>query len=297
MTYTKLQWLIIALFLIIEIIWVRYSSFLVIYNKTAILFFTIPLCVVGVLYVIYKKFRPDVKIVSLLIPTSILLAYAPLMLLFSYLGATLNLPFVDSSLVSIDSFFGVHSPSVVFWFQNHKWWNYIFIFFYDTYVYQFPFIILYFGLRGETIILQRFFMQFIIATPLSVIVSIIFPAAGASVWYGYTPNHELSNALNHLLQLRQNVLDVTSIDGIVTLPSFHCVMAFIYAYTFRNEKKILFIPILIINLLMIFSCIPIGGHYFVDILAAIPIFLLAVGIESLIFKSMNGSKLTKDSER
>lgn len=289
MTYTKIQWGIVLLFFCIEAIWIKFSSFSIYYSKAELLLFVISFSLLGLVYVFYEKFRPDVTIVSLLKSTFLLVAYCPLMLGFSYFGATVNQPFVDSSLASIDHFFGIYSPAIVFWFKNHEGWETVFTYIYNTYIFQFPFVILYLSFRSEIVPLQRFIMQFMIATPLAILVSIFYPAAGPYAWYDYTPSPELSSALHHLLQLRQHILEISSIDGIITLPSFHSVMAFIYAYTFRNERRIVFIPILILNILMVFSCISIGGHYFADILAAIPVFFLTVWFESLIFKAVQNS--------
>jgi hypothetical protein len=287
--YTRIQIGIILFYLLIEVIWIKISSFSVNYSKEQ--FYVVVICypLIGFLYLFYKKFRPDPIIIPLLQTACFLLLYFPLILGFSYLGATTNLPFVDSSLDSVDRYFGIYTPSIVFWFRNHEWLEIVFTFIYDLFFLQFLFIIFYFSFLRRPNILQRFLIQFVIASFLSILISIFYPAAGPYSWYDYTTSPELSKTLNHLLQLRDHVFDVTSGEGIIMVPSFHSVMALIYTYTFRNEKKIIFIPILILNILLIFSCIPIGGHYFADILAAIPVFLVTVWIESLIFKAVQNS--------
>ncbi|OJW53361.1 MAG: hypothetical protein BGO67_01255 [Alphaproteobacteria bacterium 41-28] len=290
MTYTKIQWGIIFFVFCVEAILLRFSSLSILYSKKEIIFILIFFSFLGLVYTFYHKFRPDMRIISLVQSTSILLAYCPLMLGFSYLGATANQPFVDSFLASIDSFFAIYTPSIVFWFKNNERWQTVFSFIYNTYGFQFPFIIIYFSYRREIIPLQRFLMQFMIATPMTILLSIFYPAAGPYVWYGYTPSIELANALKHLLQLRHYFVDISTIDGIITIPSFHSVMALIFIYTFRHQRRIIFIPMLILNILMIFSCLPIGEHYFADILAAIPVFLLTLGIESFIFKAVKNPK-------
>ncbi len=286
MTYTKIQWGLLFFFLVIEVIWIHFSSFSFYYSKKEFIFVAGSFLLLSFLYIFYRKIRPDPIIITLSQSATLLLAYGLLMLGLSYLGATTNRPFVDSTLDLVDRFFGIYSPSLVFWFNNHWGWETVFWFIYNTYVFQFLFIIFYFSFRRETIPLQRFLMQFMIVTPLSILVGTFYPAAGPYAWYGYTPSEELSSALQHLLQLRQQVVDITTVDGILTLPSFHSVMALVFTYTFRNERKIIFIPIAVLNVLMIFSCIPIGGHYFADLLAAIPLFLLTVGIESSIFRGV-----------
>jgi len=205
------------------------------------------------------------------------------MLTFSYLVATINQPLVDSTLYTIDTYFGVSSPSIVLWFRTHEEWRTVFVHIYNTYNYQFPFVIFYFSSRGDVTQLQRFFMQFMIAAPLTIVLSGFFPAEGPYVWYHYTPDIELLKALNQLRELRHNIVDLTTQNGIVTIPSFHTVMACLYTYAFRNQRKIIFIPILILNILMIFSCLPIGQHYFADLLAGIAVAAIGIGLETLLF--------------
>ena len=54
--------------------------------------------------------------------------------------------------------------------------------------------------------------------------------------------------------------------GVITFPSFHTIMALItiQAWSWHRALKI---PILTWNLAVIFTTLPIGGHYFVDLAA------------------------------
>ncbi|MBS0271132.1 MAG: phosphatase PAP2 family protein [Proteobacteria bacterium] len=287
LTYTRIQWGIVFLMLLVEFVWIKLSSFTFVYDQNIIIAYVISFSLIYLVYVWYQRFRPDPKILNLLQSTSLFLAFCPLMLGFSYLGAMVNQPLIDATLVSIDSHVGVHTPSVVFWFRNHKIFYLLFEAIYNTYLLQFPFIILYFGLSDENVSLQRYIMQFMIATPLTILISIFYPATGPYTWYQYTPSPELLSALKHLLDLRQHILDITIPDGIVTMPSFHATMACIDAYAFRRQRKIIFIPILILNILVVFSCIPIGQHYFADILGGIAVFFVVIAIESFLFNYVN----------
>lgn len=207
-----------------------------------------------------------------------------LLLIFCFLMAALKYPFVDSTLVFIDSIFEINSSAIVLWFRTHQWLTYFFSYVYKTYFYQIPFIILYFSIRGNALVFQRFVMQFIIALVLTILISEFLPALGPYVWYNYPPSPTLAAALAQLLKLRNGTLDFSQKNGIVSLPSFHTVAALLYMYTFRNENKLIFALIIILNVLMIFYCISIVKHCFADIVGAIPTFIVAVWIDSLIYK-------------
>lgn len=284
MSYTKIQWGAAFFLLVINICWISFSSLKIYYDREASLIVFIFLSTIFFFYLFYKVFRRAPRVVLFLESLLFILIFILQLLIFCFLMATLNYPFVDSTLVFIDSIFGINSSAIVLWFRTQLSLTYIFSYIYKTYFYQIPFIILYFSIRREALNLQKFIMQFIIALILTIIISGFLPALGPYVWYNYPPSPTLAAALAQLLELRSGILDFSQKNGIVSLPSFHTVAALLYMYTFRNENKVIFISILILNILMIFSCIPIGEHYFTDILGAIPTFLAAVWIDSLIYK-------------
>lgn len=294
MSYTKIQWGAAFVILLINIFWISFSPLKIYYDREASLALFIFLSVLFFFYVFYKVFQFAPRIILFLESLLFILVFILLLLVFCFLMATLNYPFVDSTLVFIDSIFKINSSAIVLWFRTHESLTYIFSYIYKTYFYQIPFIIVYFSIRGDALALQRFVMQFIIALILTIIISGFLPALGPYVWYNYPPSPTLAAALTQLLELREGILDFSQKNGIVSLPSFHTVAALLYIYTFRNESKVIFISILILNILMIFSCIPIGEHYFTDILGAIPTFLVAIWGDSLVYKHVVHTQLSKE---
>jgi len=291
LTYTKIQFSLIFVFFLIDVVWINFDSFAFCYNKNELLYEALFLFSLSVPYLFYKKFRPDPNIVSLLQSFFFLFSYIPLMLILSYLVTTLNQPLVDPFLAVFDRYVGFDAPDFAKWVQNHTIVFIILAAFYNTFLIQFPFIIIYFSFLGETIRLERFFMQFMMAAPLTALIAGLFPALGQ--WGLNPPIPELLSAFHHVIELRHNILDITTTDGIITFPSFHTIMALFYIYIFRNQRKIIFIPIVITNLLLIFSCVPIGGHYLIDIAGGIFVFIIVVGIERLIFSSLKNGEEEK----
>lgn len=286
MTYTQIQWGIVLFFVLVVSTWIHFSSVLIYYNKESLHFSAFLSSFFFLLYIFYVKFRSVPEITILLQSLFVLQFYVPLMVTFSYLACTANQPFFDSTLVYIDSSLNVNSASIVLWLRQYDIWHDIFSFIYQSYYFEWITLVLYFTYRGKWLHLQRFLTQFMIAAPLAIFISIFTPAQGSFVWYHYTPSLYCASALQHVLELRHQILDISTVDGVVTFPSFHTIMALIYAYNFRFERKIIFIPVLILNLLIIFSCLPIGQHYLADILGALPVFMVVIWLEKLIFKSV-----------
>lgn len=69
-------------------------------------------------------------------------------------------------------------------------------------------------------------------------------------------------------------LDLSALDGIVTFPSFHAASATLFAWGFWSIRWARW-PMLAINVGMILASVPIGGHYFIDVVAGTLIALFA----------------------
>ena len=57
-----------------------------------------------------------------------------------------------------------------------------------------------------------------------------------------------------------------TIEGLITFPSFHTALAVVTAWAFWGTRYIAG-PTLVLNLTVIASTVPVGGHYFVDVFA------------------------------
>jgi membrane-associated phospholipid phosphatase len=75
--------------------------------------------------------------------------------------------------------------------------------------------------------------------------------------------------LRDLLSLRAGGpwhFDLPEMQGIITMPSYHTVLAVLFTYAFRRTGLVGY-GIAALNVLMLLSLSPIGGHYLVDVLA------------------------------
>jgi membrane-associated phospholipid phosphatase len=64
------------------------------------------------------------------------------------------------------------------------------------------------------------------------------------------------------------VLQLNSIGGVVSFPSFHTIMGLILAAMWR-KRPLIFVPAAIYCTVMLLSTLPFGGHYFVDLVAGV----------------------------
>jgi membrane-associated phospholipid phosphatase len=143
-------------------------------------------------------------------------------------------------------------------------------------------------------------MQYMIASLLTIVISAVFPAVGTHAWYDFAANSTQSSDLERLYELRQNIVDLGTFNGIVEFPSFHTAVGVLITYAFRHQSKFIFIPILILNILMIFSCLSHGGHFLVDILGGIIVAAIAIVLERVIcrnIRSLSFEKIKNEEEK
>ena len=63
------------------------------------------------------------------------------------------------------------------------------------------------------------------------------------------------------------VVDMTNIEGLVSMPSFHAAGALFVTWALRRTWW-LFVPVALLNLWLIASTVLTGAHYAIDIVAA-----------------------------
>jgi membrane-associated phospholipid phosphatase len=114
--------------------------------------------------------------------------------------------------------------------------------------------------------------------------SVFFPAVGAFAHFAYPA--EVLNGLPsgagvyHLPKFEYYrhavapIISMSSLQGVVTFPSFHCCLALMTAFAYVEHRWLLLISLLW-NALVIVSTIPIGGHYMVDLPAGAAIWVTA----------------------
>lgn len=124
----------------------------------------------------------------------------------------------------------------------------------------------------------QFLLSWITTLCIVLVIFALYPVLGAYQYFGI-PASEVPAVLDAtpwnqpviLEGLRNGTLGVIylgTLDGIINYPSFHAGAAVLLAYGFWRIAVLRW-PFAILNLLMIASAVPIGGHYVVDLLAGV----------------------------
>lgn len=180
-------------------------------------------------------------------------------------------PLADGVLARADAFLGFDWRTWFVWVQDHQVLHWILARAYASIPLQLLALIIYFAF-ADAERLDELMLGAIITILLTLPGLIFLPAVGA--WTGYGVG--LTEPWKHdILALRAHeLLVVANTQGIITCPSFHAASAVLLANMARRRK--VFLPILLLNIVMIASVMTEGAHYFVDMLSGVFVALTAV---------------------
>jgi membrane-associated phospholipid phosphatase len=141
------------------------------------------------------------------------------------------------------------------------------------------------GHHNQATAFLRWFMVSAIAT---IIIGILIPAAGAVVYY-HLPVAPTTVYVSQMADLRNGALRTINLgdssEGLVVFPSFHAALAVLCIFAAR-PLRILKIPLLALNLLIILSSPAEGAHYFIDIIAGIILAALTISLPGYILSGI-----------
>jgi membrane-associated phospholipid phosphatase len=195
---------------------------------------------------------------------------------YMYLATSAGLPLQDARLASLDHTLGFDWPGFLTLANASPAISWVLVTAYHSALPQMLLLYLLLCFSGRERRLAEF-LALISVTSLAVgALMLLVPAAGA--YAHFRPPRELFDGFSAnagmwhyetLMMLRTQaapLLDFGRMEGLVTFPSFHTVLAIITAYAFRGIR-FLALPAVILNGIVVVSTLPEGGHFLVDVIA------------------------------
>ncbi|ETO93243.1 phosphatase PAP2 family protein [Legionella oakridgensis] len=203
--------------------------------------------------------------------------YTVVMILLFACNAIQYTPFppIDKYILKFESSLYINMEGIVRWTREHPNINTLLMYSYRTLDYQLNFIPIlviaakrfqlmreyYFLLFSSALIGYTFYYFFPTTAPASVIDSPLF--------------FEAQRATGLKFQQIHSYIQPTTLEGgMIATPSFHAIWAWFCLYLLR-PWPIAFGILLIVNLLLFTSCILLGWHYPIDLVASVIIVLIA----------------------
>lgn len=199
--------------------------------------------------------------------------------LATYIAATQRNPLLDASLNRLDESLNFDWLYLYKLVSSMPDLNTVLM---VAYVSLFPQIILsvfYFCIVGTIKKNYELWWAAVVALSVTTLLSGLFPAAGTFEHFGVALDKAVH--LRHFYELRDGKVlnfDIRDMQGIITFPSFHVVLAILLMNIFRGTR--IFAFAILINLLMLISTPFYGGHYLIDMLAGCLIALFSIFIVS-----------------
>lgn len=225
---------------------------------------------------VYSTLRPDVRLAALAFGAAYLIPFTITAAILSYVGTSLNMPLLDAQFARADAALGLNWLAVLSFTDRHPAFGTALGIAYHSSMLQMVAVLIVLAGTRQLDRLAGFLTLFTATGIITILVSIVLPAAGAFVFYN--PPAELRDVvgqtagiwhLDHFEALRSGAMRtirLNAIEGLITFPSFRTALAVITTWAFWRTCY-LALPVLGINVLVIASTVPVGGHYFVDVLA------------------------------
>ncbi|WP_133138639.1 phosphatase PAP2 family protein [Legionella genomosp. 1] len=207
----------------------------------------------------------------------ILLFYIVMSLIAFTTNAVQFTPFppIDRYIIAFENQLGIALPEIVSWTNHHPWFKNILGLCYDTLPYQLGFLPLLVIAAGQFEKIRRFFSLLLISSLIGFAIYYFFPTVAPAAMY-QTDEFAIEQLATGIKfnQLHQHIPPDTIQGGMVAFPSFHTFWAW-YCLELMCGWPIAFSLLLIINTLLILSCVLLGWHYPLDILGAFLIIWLS----------------------
>lgn len=214
---------------------------------------------------------PSIPRISLLIKGYILyLAYFLISGIFCYIALyTSPYPTIDAWLKQSDAFFGFHLPVLMNWVYAQPGLSDFFWKIYDSLALEVMAIPLVLSLLGDRKALEIYINANMLAMVVGLLIYFFFPTSDPSSVFkdphfisAQLSKVQIVNDIHHHLPF-----PYTSI-AVVGFPSFHVVWASLSICAFWRHRYWLW-PIVILNVLIIFSTMATGWHYLTDVLGGL----------------------------
>ena len=199
-------------------------------------------------------------------------SYTTVVSVLIYAVTSLNFPMADPLLQRFDTLVGFSPQAVVAWTRsipiiNHcSVWVYLFI------VPETMLTILAISFLNRRVLIEQFMSQFMIGTAICAVTGCFLPAAGPAFNHGIAPADWQQPYIEHFLALRSGETFLFSwrgTEGLVTFPSFHTAWAIMLMLVWRQQTRLLSVPIGILSVMIILSTLTTASHYIVDIIGGI----------------------------
>lgn len=176
---------------------------------------------------------------------------------------------IDQTIVAFERLFQINMADIVSWTTNHPLLKELLITVYDSLPYQMCLIPLFVIIMGRFRLMNEYYFLLFFTCLLGFGFYYFFPTtAPASVTVSTLFSVNQTATALKFQQIHSYITPTTIEGGLIALPSFHCIWALLCTYLLRAWTPLL-ISAIVMNSLLMASCVLLGWHYPLDVVAAI----------------------------
>lgn len=236
----------------------------------------------------YGHVRPDRRIATMMAAAAFMIALGATEGALTYPAAALGWPLQDQAFVQFERAFGLDWPKIAGALSMYGWLNAIWAIAYLSSLPQIPVAVIALAIVDRHERLATYLTLLATTLLCTIALSALLPAIGPIPTFAIQGDEFRrlgeggKSFLSDFYALRGGrfaIFDLARLEGIITFPSFHCVLAILTAWALAPLRWI-GIPFVLLNVLVIISTVPQGGHYLADVvagcaIAGLPILMLA----------------------
>lgn len=184
-------------------------------------------------------------------------------------------PPIDRQLIAIDSVFYINLQKIMAWTASIPLLRNMLALSYDSLPYQMAYLPLIVIAGRKFTLIREYYALLLLTTLIGFTIYYFFPTMGPSSFIKspYFMQEQYATGIK-FRELHQHKLPSTEDGGMIAMPSFHAIWAWLCLNLVRCWPFI-FVLLLPLNLLLIISCVLLGWHYLIDLVASLIILLLS----------------------
>lgn len=195
-------------------------------------------------------------------------------LMLSYAASTVPLPYRDAELLALDRWLGFEREAYMAFLREHPQLREILYFAYATIMHQTLLVCVAALVARRIDRLQAYIIAFCLAVTATAAIACFIPAANALIYVDHAPpylstlpdgGHSYFPTLEALRSGALRVVDFGGMEGLIAFPSFHTANAILFVWALW-PIRLLRLPMLVLNALLIASTPLAGAHYVVDLI-------------------------------
>lgn len=205
-------------------------------------------------------------------------------IMLTYAASTVPFPYRDAELLASDRWLGFEREAYMAFVKQHPVLREVLDFAYSTITYQTLLVCVVALVARRIDRLQVYVIAFAFAVAATAVIASFIPAANALIYVDKAPTdlstlldggHSYFPTLEGLRSGTLRIIDFGGMEGLISFPSFHTANAILFVWALW-PVRLLRLPMLVLNFLLIASTPLAGAHYLVDLIGGAAVAFAAI---------------------